>query len=259
MTGMAAGLLIALLAGQMPALPGGGGEAPAPPKLHVVAAHASNAGQEPAAVDEALSAVKKILLALPFDTYAPVADQEVEAPPGEETLIPLNGIYSLYVTPQGQDETGALALTARISMLKAGSGPEEYVNALYTEAKLASGMPLVFRGLDLNVGELVVVLRLSGDDNQQGQSQNDESDQQEQENEDQKQEQESGSDNDQQQQQDNPQDQEQQNDSAPQAQEETPDLQNIEALLQSLEETDRKEQEEQQRVRSGIRVRGDWW
>jgi len=258
MTGMAASLLLVLLTGQLPGTPMGAEQTSAVPKLHVVAAHASTKGNNPAQVDDKLAGVKNVLLRLPFDSYEPVADQEVEAPPGEETLVPLNGVYSLYVQPQGQDESGALALTARISMLAEGGGPEQYVDAIYTQARLASGMPLVFRGLDLNVGELVVVLNLSGDNNQQGQSQDQDSDQQQEEKDKQQDDQSSSDSGDQEQQNQQDQAQQDQGDS-PRAQEETPDLQNIEALLKSLEETDRKEQEEQQRVRTGIQVRGDWW
>ncbi len=278
MNAMAIGLLLTLLAGQAPgashgpgmpgvagapAVPGGqvpGQEqAPAVPRLHAVAAHAFNEGNSPVKVDEALEGVKKTLLSLPFDTFEPVADQEVETPLGEETLIPLNGIYSLYVAPRGQDEKGALDLTARISMLAEGSGSEQYIDAIHTEAKLASGMPLVFRGLDLNVGELVVVLSLSGDDKQQGQSQSNDAKEQEKSQDDKQEDKQASNENKNQNQERQEQQEQQDNPSSAQDQKDTPDLRNIEALLQSLEEMDRKEQEDQQHIRTGIRVRGDWW
>jgi len=274
MKALALSLAALLLAGQIPASPPSGAMQQAPPrgipaeeqaaqapKLHVVAVHATGDGTAREPLEEGLSAsglVRKALEALPFDRYEAVTDEEVEAPMGKDAPVPLNGIYSLHVTPTGPGEGGALALDARVEMLDPASAEDRYVNAIVTKAQLASGMPLIFRGLDLNVGELVVVLGLAGDENQQGEGQSGQQNPDQQQDDDDKhgdQEQQG----EQPQEPQEPQEQEQQSRAPEEQEEETPDLQNIEALLQSLEERDREEQEDQQKVRSGIRVRGDWW
>ena len=231
------------------------------PLVRMTAVQAKSEGRDKPEIPDNLKGVRGVLKSLSADTFALIAEQEREAPLGEETLVPINGVYSLYVTPNRASAQEPMKIQARIEMLE-GDG---YRNALVTEAQAQPGKALVFRGLPLNVGELVVIMQLAQDgDGESQQSQSDQNEAQE-EQEQEKQEQQQGEgerqegEEQQQQQQKEAQEATQEGESTVEGEEELEDMETIEAILQTLEEQDRREQEEMQNRRTRIRMDGGWW
>jgi hypothetical protein len=225
---------------------GGGGEAPVP-TFDLVALQASVEGQEKTFIDPKLKKYSKLLKTMPFDTFRLVAQHEkTEAPIQQDTLIPINGVYSAHLFPEPDQQSGELSVKTRIEMMQG----EDFVNALFTQANIAPGKPLVFRGLDLNVGEMIVILKLVQEDG------DDEQDQSSDEEQDQDQEQD---DNQEQEPEQNEEQQEEEGDGEGEPQPQDLSDVNIDALLQSLAEMDKREQEEAKNTRDGIEIRKNWW
>mgnify|MGYP006277920943 CR=1 FL=1 len=237
-----------------PAPPQAGGQPEAQmPKFRVVAVYCSNRGE---GVQAELENLKPLFEKLPYDTFEQVARHDTEAAPGQETKVPLNGVYTLYLTvgapAQGAQQEG-VPLEARVEML----ADDGFVNALRASGRAAPNKALLFRGLPMDAGELAVVMMLLPPDQDNGQSQK-EQEQQQQEKEE-KEEQET-----QDQQQEQPQEQQQQQEQSEAEQreaeeDEQKDMQNIEAILQSLEEQDRREQHDTRNKRRDVQMRGGWW
>ncbi len=260
MTGAAWCILLAAWLGQIAASPGAPGQPPPmvarPPAepeqqvlmARVVAVQATSEGRDSPFFDDGLKPYREMLKRLSFDTFRKVAEQEREAPFGAETCIDIDDVYSLTVTPSPNPETGEILLEARVDMLE-GEGA---VKALYGTAKASLRKPLLFAGLESGDGELAVVLTFDqGDQDSNSQQQPEPQEDEEQEDEDE-------------QEQPQPEEQDSQQQSPPEeAEEQEPkeleDLQNIEALLQSLEDTDRREQAETKNQRDRVRIQKDWW
>lgn len=262
MSGFNATLLILAVLAQPWAPPSPG--APAIPDndselIELTALRASTEGHGRKSIDPALRGLSAIIETLPFDSFAPIAKEQKEAPYGRETLIPINGDYTLYIKPLERDrEAGLVRLDARIVMLREGRS----INALNTRAEAAIGQPLLFRGLELPNGELVIIMRLAQQDNE-SQGGGEASTQEPPEEQDQQEQQEEPPEE---QQEENPPEDQQNEDSPPAPEsaemkpdEEKQDMQNIEAILQSLEEMDRREQQDLRNRRDHIDVRKGWW
>lgn len=261
------GILIALTALAQPwAPPSAGGGVPAEEYeiVEMKALRASNEGMAQKEIDPALRGLAPVLEALPFDRFSPIAEETKEAPYGRETLIPINSEYTLSIRPiERNAKDGLVLLEARIIMSREG----RKINALSTRAEAATGQPLLFRGLELNNGELVVVMRLAQqDDGSQGSGESTAQDQEKPEQQEAQEQEEQETPPEEQQEETQP--GEEENDQAPPPavepketapEDEKQDMQNIEALLQSLEEMDRREQQELRNQRDHIDVRKGWW
>ncbi len=220
------------------------------PKFRAAAVYCSNGA---GGVPESLENLKPLLEKLPYDTFEEVARRDFDTPPGQETKVPLNGIYTLFLTAgAAQPQQQALPIEARVEMLE-GDG---FIDALRAQGKAAPQQALLFRGLPMDAGELAIVLMLLPPDNGDGQSQQQKQDQQEQQ---QQQEQEQEEKQEQQEQQQEQQQQQAQAQQEEAEEEEQKDLQNVEAILQSLEEQDRREQHDAHNERRDVQMRGGWW
>jgi hypothetical protein len=260
---------------------------PAAPKIEVRAFTATNTGQATRQVDATLRGLDALLKEMPYDTFLPVMQQQAELAANAETMVTINETYALYVLPIGPEEEGMLPLQARVTMLQGGRP----VNALVTQGKAKPGRAMLFRGLEIPGGELGIVLRLVPPPQDPKDGDSDSEDQGDQEQEPQEPQDPSGSGDDQsgedgaqeeaQQSEDQAGEQgtmgeegeQQEGESAaaesPQEEGESEgegaeaaapkDLEDIEALLKSLEDQDRREQKSARNRRDTIRFNGDWW
>jgi len=281
-------------AAPMPNIAGGGapGAQQQPElKVRVLALQALNTGEKK--IDPKLKGAQKLLKELPYDTFRFVNDVQEEATAMIETRLPINALFTFYATLLGQNEEGGVNVASRIEMLDDG----KLVNALRTEGVLEPGKWLVFRGLPLSSGEMVVLMTLVQEQSdEQSQSQNDEEseDQQKQESEnkdeqnseskqqnegeenkdEQKPEDQEKQEGEAEQQQDKPEEQKegeqaegeesaQQQDAQSGDEQEAKKMEKpeIEALLDSLEEIDRREQKTQRenKGRPFFPSSGEWW
>lgn len=233
--------------------------------IEVSAVRAANEGRGERVIDAEIKALEKIFEKLPYDTFSLEAERAFDAPHGGPTTIPLNDAYALEVTPHERQESGEVELDARIMSLT-GDNP---VAALITKAKAAPGKALIFRGLPLDGGELIVIMRLAQQDGDQG-GQSSSSDEQEQ-SEAQEQEQQAQEQDAKQEQEEEQQQQDGEQETPPDAgeaetksmaDEEAPadkESQDLEALLQSLEEQDGRERRELLNRQDWMEMRKDWW
>lgn len=234
---------------------------PPAPQARMYAVYAHGAVPEQPHTDDKLKPIAALLKRLPFTSFEEISILDKEMPWGETTAFPINALYSMDVTPKGLSEEGVIELHAKIDMLQDNGA---YKAALETDGAAAPQQALIFRGMPLQNGELVVVLLVGmpQDENQQGNPQEDDTEQQEQQEQEQEQQQ-------QQQEQQEPQEEgESDSDETPESAEadaaqeegETPEgLDNLDALLESLEDVDRREQVEERNRRNRIDFKGDWW
>lgn len=167
--------------------PGGAPAAANEVQIQVVAFKGSATGRSSLFFDEELRPMKKVLQTLqPNDTFEIIASEKKTIPMGEETRFTVNGIYTAYVTPKGVREApeggGQLYdLETRIEMLNGN----DYIDALRARGEAAPQQALALRGMDLDVGELIVLVVVAPDSQNQGpqgdeQSQSNEEQQEEQ-------------------------------------------------------------------------------
>lgn len=268
-------------------------------EIEVVALKGSSESRSAIVFDDELKPYREILESLdPNDTFTIIARESKPVTLNAEQRFTVNGLYTAYVKPLGTRETPEGGqrheLDIRIEML---SGTD-YVNALRARGEAAERQAMVLRGMNLDVGELIVLVRVvpSGQDSQ-GQSgdpseQNDSGEQQEKQQEQQQQRDQMAENHEdtQDQQQDNQDDGEGEGEDAPElkaAQEgeqeaeesgkdemaqqsegeqegeqsavEPQDMETIRAILESLEEKDRQEQRNARYRRSRVIIKGDWW
>ncbi len=258
--------------------PGMPPNAPATERVHWYALATNARAQQVPALDAAREPLVPVLSALAGEGYSVVAEDTLEVDHGSGTQENIAGDYELRlaVAPGVSQQNVAL----RTQLVEANASARE---ALLAEGEVPRGKPLVVRGLPRAGGELALVMLLEQPDSpprQDQQSQdpqnNDQQeqdernpDQQPQDRGDEQEQQPQPGDQDEQQgeqdamQQENPAnraDENQDNPNAPLEESTAPpqDLQNIEALLQSLEEVDKQQQRAQQRRRI-LPQRGDWW
>ncbi len=210
-------------------------------------------------VPDALKPFDSFLDSLPYNRFEVLTDASAQAERGRELHMPVSGIFSFYVTPLQTHDGGSVELDLRVEMLH-DSG---YLDAIRAQGLAAPNQPLVMRGFPVNRGELILIVRLESDGDGEGQSADNDSNSDEQESDEgtsqepQEEEEQEGDEN----QNEQPEDSQppQQQSQSSELDESKPDLQNVEALLEYLEEVDRREQEEIRRQRDSIEIRGDWW
>lgn len=253
-----------------------------PETIQVIAVEGKDTGGQTLAIDESIKGMKVLLERLGHDTFTEVNRAEAQAPYGEETAVAVGAGYSLRAMPISKDEQNAVQL--RLEVVRQSDG----VAAISGEGKAVRNKPLVFRGLQGPTGgELTLVVNLVS--NQQGQqNQSDQQEQQDQKPEDQQNQSGPKSESEEQPQPDEQQDQQQE--LSEQEQKEKPEqgegeqqegenqtqmaelsegeesdeeqaekMENVDALLQSLEEIDKREQQQAHNQRGRVTLQGDWW
>lgn len=259
----------ALAAAQLapPAAAPGPGAAPAPVACVLTAVCGINPPVAVPPADDRLAALEAALKPLGFAGYEFVGTAARELAPETETRFPINGTYSAAVTLLPSQDGDTAAMEVRIEALLEG----KIVTALAGTVQARPGDTVVFRGMPLAPGELVVLLTRPSEQSSE-QSQSDQSQQEQEQQDQQKQDQQQG----QQQQEEKKQEKEKQEESQtaeeqeaqPAAEEqedgteeEEKDMENgsLRALLESLEETDKREQKEIRNVRQRIDFKGGWW
>jgi hypothetical protein len=224
---------------------------------------------------DSLAPFKALLKKLPYRRYRLLAVQEMTAPAGRETTLPLAGGYSLHLQPEAQRETGETALTARLTRKENGSETD----ILTGEGLAAPDEPLVLHGMPLGREQLAVLLMLtreedSGTSSREEEAQDGDSEEKEEEDN------ESDSEEEEENQENRPEageTEEEQEDGqkaeggepetehipengAPQLEPEPEkDMEHIEALLESLEEMDKREQQQQKQQHERVQIESDWW
>ena len=259
----------ALAAAQLapPATAPGPGGAPAPVACVLTAVCGINPPVAVPPADDRLAALETALKPLGFAGFEFVGTAARELVPETETRFPINGTYSAAITLLPPQDGDTAAMEVRIEALLEG----KIVTALAGTVQARAGDTVVFRGMPLAPGELVVLLtRPSEQSSEQSKSDQSQQEQQKQE-EEQKKEEQKGEKQEEQQpeekKQEEPQNAEEQ-DAQPAAEEqeagteeEEKDMENgsLRALLESLEETDKREQKEIRNVRQRIEFKGGWW
>ncbi len=253
---------VAGAAAAQPLMPAPPAEAPPAPIARMYALYAHGAVPEQPHIDEEAKSLAPVLKKLPFTSYEAISILEQEVPWAEPTLFPINALYAMQVTPYPSEEDGFVQIHARVEMLQDDG---QYVNALDTRAYAADREALLFRGMPLHRGELVIVLivAMPSDNGQDGAPQEDDSEQPEDEQEQEQEQSEEPEDSDD----DDSASEEERDDTADTREEEASeteeepadDLESLEALLESLEDIDRQEQKEELKQRDRIDFKGDWW
>lgn len=235
-----------------------------PPKVplgKMYAMRASGAVPQSPSMDERLKPVAAVLESLPFTSYEAISVVDRELPWGQETLFPINAVYAMHVTAQQPEADGAIPLRARVEMLQG----EDFVNALDTSAKAAQNQALLFRGMPLAQDELVIVLIIAMPHDEKGQGNTSQEDQPQPQGEGENQEQqESDTDKQREGEQEpreaNAAEQQQESQEGNEGENEPPEgVKNMDALLQSLDDIDKREQVEERNRRDRIDFKGDWW
>ena len=236
----------------------------APPKAplgKMYAMRASGTVPQGPSMDEKLKPIASVLESLPFTSYEAISVVDRDLPWAQETLFPINAVYAMHVTAQQQEPDGAIPLRARVEMLQG----EDYVNALDTSAKAAQNQALLFRGMPLGQDELVIVLVIALPQDEKGQGESSPEDQSRPEGEGENQEQPESETNkqdegDQESQEDKTAEEQQESREDNEGENEQPEgVKNMDALLQSLDDIDKREQVEERNRRDRIDFKGDWW
>ncbi|MBI1319625.1 MAG: hypothetical protein GC168_11860 [Candidatus Hydrogenedens sp.] len=155
-----------------------------PLNVTLFAIKASSEGRTEPSIPEELKPIAKALKKLaPADTFEIISQETKPSPFGQETQLPINGLFSGFVKlnetrPSSSGEGEVVDFNARIEMLR-GS---DFINALSTRGEAAYNQALIFRGMPLGTDELVVVLQVTqpdSDSSNQGQSGDEDSESQE--------------------------------------------------------------------------------
>jgi len=256
---------------QAPGLPPGPGmttPTPLPPEqVRMVAVEGLDTGAPSLTVANNLRGLRSLLQRLGPDTFTEVAQREAEAAYGVETILPINSRYRLAVRPVQPTEAGGVRFTARVEQ----RGESGTLNAITTEGEAVHGQALVFRGLDgPNGGELVLIMSFIRPENDE-QSQSESSESEESDGDDEPESDASTPEEDEGESPDpeepeTPEDEEEEPSDADELEpldgddeQEPREFDNLEAILESLEEMDNREQAEMRNRRTGVPIRGDWW
>lgn len=260
----------------VPAAPDGGtGGTVGPLKFKMYALLGQKTANDAVAPAGEMKAIEGVLKALPYSSYEKISVDERETPEGAETQFTINPIYTLVVQPTGTDAQGAAKLDIHVDWMQDG----KLIKALTAQATAKPGDALLLRGMPLPPGELVIVLqRDAGDQKSQG-GQNDQDEQKQDQQEQQKSDQEDSQSkkDDSEKKPEEKQGEEKKDDKETKADKdkdkqeqgspedakkdtaEKKDTNNLESILQSLEDVDRKEQAEVRNKRDRIDFKGDWW
>jgi hypothetical protein len=232
--------------------------------VRVVAIQASRQDAAQAGTDDTLKSFEKIFRGMPeFNTFRLVSDASTQITRGEEGAIPIDARYAMHVVTGVGSDPQKRNLAARITL-------DGTVDALRAQGVTEPGKIIVFRGMEHAPGELVVLLQIVPEQQDSQPSSGGDDQNQEQQQDQQEQQGDKGKQDEQQEQKDKMQgrqEQEQQiakaaekdeeeKGAAPPKQEEA----NIEALLQSLDEVDRREQQNMLNANKRFpKIHGDWW
>ena len=213
-------------------------------------------------LDQSLKPVEGVLNALKgYASFEKINVSVQELAQGAETRFPINGAYTMLVAPAGDDGKGSAQLGVRIQLLDNGN----LINAIETQANSRPGEALVFQGMPLSPGELVVVLVRESEPGQQGgEGQDNQEQQQQQQQEKQSQqkeeEKEKGEEKEAEKQEAaKAEEKPAQEEKGVEKEQEKQDQNNFDAILESLEEMDRREQKDVHYNRNSIEFKGDWW
>jgi len=137
-----------------------------PESIEVLAVYARQAPQPAMLEDDALKPFRPLLDKLaPNNAFDVVQHIEKQIPYGQEVEYPIDSNYALFLLPMEKRDGDLLSLVARVQLLPAPGT----VNALRAHGEVSPGRALTFRGLDGPDGsELVIFMRLTPPDGQQG-------------------------------------------------------------------------------------------
>jgi len=128
-----------------------------PERIRLLAIHGLDEGRTTTETDPSLSSVREFLDTLPYDTYREVAYQEITIPYGDEVSVRLGSIYSFHGRPVRLTDSGEVVLETHIDMKQA----DQVVEALRVTGRAKRGHGMVFRGLSMPVGEMIVVMSVA--------------------------------------------------------------------------------------------------
>lgn len=240
--------------------------------MRMAAIQASAEGRSEPYVDKELDSLKGLLTALPFDTFKKVAVAEQECPPGQETTLPIDDRFACVVRPElaaqaggapGAAPGGALKLDAKVVDQNGGGGP---LVALAAVAEMPMNQTILFRDIPRDSGRLLVLLTPAMNQPQQQQQDQQQQEQQNEQQQDQEEQQEQQDQEDQ----NEPQPDKENEDKQAQAEEASLDeesegeqqpkeQQNIEALLEALEQQDKREQKLLRDAPVRREMQREWW
>jgi len=132
--------------------------APLPPeRIRILAIWATGEAGAEMEFDAGLAPVQDFLETLPFSDFRELGFHDLEAPYGETVQAVLNSEYTLYCTPQRLTDSGEVVMEAHVDMRDG----DAFVEALRVNGRSARGKGMVFRGFPLPGGEMVVVLSVA--------------------------------------------------------------------------------------------------
>lgn len=129
-----------------------------PARVEMVAVMASKEGKTAADYGPGLDSIRTLLADMEgdYDTFRKTGGQALSLPFEEETELPVDDRYSVFVKPLSREKSGVIRAQVRVTMRrKPGDTP---VNAVVTTVQFAPGKPMKLRGLKRAGGELALVL-----------------------------------------------------------------------------------------------------
>lgn len=138
-----------------------GPKAEPPVVLSMVAVHATDENREEKFYEPTLKEERAALSALPFDTYRRIRTQRIHLAVHEEKKVVISSKYTLYVKPLSKDSSGKVRLRVEIEM-PAKKKEAKPLKALSTVLVIPREKEFILRGLELDAGELVIVMALKG-------------------------------------------------------------------------------------------------
>jgi len=155
---MVRGVLMVVLAGMLVA---GTAIASESVTVKVTAMRATVEGAEPKVFDSGLEDVRRAVGSMDFDTFRKIAVKRVSVEYGEESKVPLNKRYTLFIKPREKDAKGRCYMQIRIEEQPADP-KKKPVTALKFTTHVAPGGKIIPNGLPLeDDGTLVLVLQVA--------------------------------------------------------------------------------------------------
>ncbi len=125
--------------------------------LSMWAIQASSEGRETKFFDAAVAPIRGSLSDLPFDTYRTLETRRLHIPYGNESQTYLTDNYKLIVRPISKEEDGRIRLNLCVE-IPPKDPRRTPVKAIDTRLLLAPNQKIKVGGLQLEQGELVIVL-----------------------------------------------------------------------------------------------------
>ena len=231
--------------------------APMPPDpllVRVAVVLGSDEGASPTQYfDETAEGLAPLVSHLPYGRYRTLLQTDVETSVGQHVSVPLQDGHGLYVFPSERTPEGLVRTEAQVMRTLPDGGA---VRAIDVTALLPPNGVLRLEGVRVGDGELIVVVALAQPDDGQGQPQPSDSPDEDEAEQDQEQEQRQ-----------DPADAPEPEDNGEEAPRTQPEdqmsaeeMQNLEAILQSLEEMDEREIRDTVNSRNELGMRGrEWW